>query len=104
MYTTLISTSQLKDLQSSAQPCMVFDCCFELGKPLSGDQQYRQSHIAGAVRADLDQHLSAGTDATDAASGGRHPLPSRETFAAWLGSIGFGNQMQAVVYDRQGAT
>jgi len=103
MYTTLISTSQLKDLQSSGQSCMVFDCSFELGKPLSGDQQYLQSHIAGAVRADLDQHLSAGKGATDAASGGRHPLPSRETFAAWLGSIGFGNQMQAVVYDRQGA-
>ena len=37
------------------------------------------------------------------ASGGRHPLPSREKFAAWLGSIGFSNEMQAVVYDRQGA-
>ena len=102
MYTTLISTSQLKDLQSSAQLCMVFDCSFELGKPLNGDQQYWQSHIAGAVRADLDQHLSAAKGATDAASGGRHRLPSREAFAAWLGSIGFHNQMQAVVYDRQG--
>lgn len=36
------------------------------------------------------------------ASGGRHPLPSREAFAAWLGSVGFDNTMQAVVYDRQG--
>ncbi len=103
MYTTLISTAQLKDLQSSAQSCMVFDCSFELAQPLIGEQQYQQSRIAGAVRADLDRHLSAVKGATDAASGGRHPLPSRETFAAWLGSIGFGNQMQAVVYDRQGA-
>ena len=102
MYTTLISVTQLKDLLGSGQPCMVFDCSFELGKPLIGDQQYRQSHIAGAVRADLDQHLSAAKGATDAASGGRHPLPSREAFATWLGSIGFHNQMQAVVYDRQG--
>ena len=31
-----------------------------------------------------------------------HPLPSRETFAAWLGSIGFTNAHQAVVYDRNG--
>jgi thiosulfate/3-mercaptopyruvate sulfurtransferase len=37
------------------------------------------------------------------ASGGRHPLPSREKFAAWLSSIGFSNDMQAVVYDRNGA-
>jgi thiosulfate/3-mercaptopyruvate sulfurtransferase len=102
MYTTLISVAQLKDLLGSTQPCMVFDCSFELAQPQGGDQQYQQSHIAGAVRADLDRDLSAAKAATDAASGGRHPLPSRETFAAWLGSIGFHNQMQAVVYDRQG--
>ena len=39
----------------------------------------------------------------DAASGGRHPLPSREKFAIWLSSVGFANDMQAVVYDRNGA-
>ena len=102
MYKTLISATQLKDLLGSAQPCMVFDCSFELAQPLIGDQQYLQSHICGAVRADLDRHLSSAKATTDAASGGRHPLPSRETFAAWLGSIGFHNEMQAVVYDRQG--
>jgi thiosulfate/3-mercaptopyruvate sulfurtransferase len=103
MYTTLISAQQLKDLQLTGQACMVFDCSFELMQPGTGDQQYQQAHIPGAVRADLDQHLSAAKSATDAASGGRHPLPSRETVAAWLGSIGFTNAMQAVVHDRQGA-
>jgi len=103
MYTTLISAQQLKDLQMSGQPCMVFDCSFELMQPGAGEQQYQQAHIPGAVRADLDLHLSAAKSAPDAASGGRHPLPSRETFAAWLGSVGFTNAMQAVVYDRQGA-
>ena len=102
MYTTLISASQLQTLLASGQPVMVFDCSFELMTPEAGDQQYQQAHIAGAVRADLDRHLSA-HGAPDAASGGRHPLPGRETFAAWLGSLGFDNTMQAVVYDRQGA-
>ncbi len=37
------------------------------------------------------------------ASGGRHPLPNRARFATWLSSIGFANDMQAVVYDRNGA-
>jgi thiosulfate/3-mercaptopyruvate sulfurtransferase len=37
------------------------------------------------------------------ASGGRHPLPNREKFATWLSSVGFANDMQAVVYDRNGA-
>ena len=113
-YTTLISPAQLQALQSSGQPYMVFDCSFDLGNPSAGRQQYEQQHIAGAVHADLDQHLSArhgvpGKDGTvhtaqtdQPASGGRHPLPSRERFALWLSSIGFRNDMQAVVYDRQG--
>ena len=102
MYTTLISASQLQTLLASGQPCMEFDCSFELMQPGAGEQQYQQTHIAGAVRADLDRHLSAAKGASDAASGGRHPLPAREVFAAWLRSIGFENTMQAVVYDRQG--
>src|SRR5512133_4202415 len=101
MYSTLISVPQLQSLLASGQPVMVFDCSFELMQPEAGDAQYRQAHIPGAVRADLDRHLSA-KGALEAASGGRHPLPSRESFAAWLGSIGFDNSMQAVVYDRQG--
>ena len=113
-YTTLISSAQLQALQASGQPYMVFDCSFDLNHPAAGQQQYSQSHIPGAVYADLDQHLSArhGAPSDDGqvqvaqsdqpASGGRHPLPSRERFAQWLCSIGFSNDMQAVVYDRQG--
>ena len=103
MYTTLISAGQFGELQRSGQRCVVFDCSFELMQPGVGDQQYEQSHIPAAVRADLDRHLSASKTARDTASGGRHPLPSRESFATWLGSIGFDNAAQAVVYDRQGS-
>jgi thiosulfate/3-mercaptopyruvate sulfurtransferase len=101
MYTTLISVDKLLALSKENQPLMVFDCSFELMQPLAGDTQYEFAHIPGAVRADLDRHLSD-KSGKDAASGGRHPLPSREKFAAWLGSMGFSNTMQAVVYDRQG--
>ena len=103
MYTTLISAPLLQTLIASGQPYKVFDCSFELMQPGQGDVQYQQAHLPGAVRADLDRHLSAAKGAVDAASGGRHPLPSRENFAAWLSSVGFDNSMQAVVYDRQGA-
>lgn len=102
MHTTLISAEQLKHLVHDHKPLMIFDCSFELMKPAEGDQQYERVHIAGAVRADLDRHLSA-KKASDAVNGGRHPLPRRDLFAAWLASVGFKNDMQAVVYDRQGA-
>ncbi|MBS0507863.1 MAG: sulfurtransferase [Proteobacteria bacterium] len=114
-FTTLISAPQLQTLMRSGQPLMVFDCSFDLGDPALGARQYRELHIRGALHADLDKHLSAphgargayGSVVTSAAdqpaSGGRHPLPSRERFATWLSHIGFGNHMQAVVYDRNGA-
>ena len=113
--TPLISATQLQALIASGAPLMVFDCSFDLMQASAGAQQYAQAHIPGAVHADLNQHLSARHGAPGAsgtvtaqqadkpASGGRHPLPSRERFAMWLSSVGFANNMQAVVYDRQGA-
>lgn len=113
MYTTLISPEQLQALQAAKARLMVFDCTFDLMDPASGEKQYLQAHIPGAVYADLDHALSdkgtpdARTGAPQphpgAASGGRHPLPSREKFAMWLSGVGFANDMQAVVYDRNNA-
>lgn len=102
MYTTLISVAQLRALQAEGAPLLVFDCTSDLMNPPLGPQQYREAHIPRAVFADLNEHLSDKTGA-DAASGGRHPLPSREKLAIWLSSVGLANDMQAVVYDRNGA-
>lgn len=102
MYSTLISVEQLANLVSSSEKSlMIFDCTFDLMKPELGQQQFDESHIPGAIYVNLDKHLSSKNDLA-AASGGRHPLPSRETFAAWLSNIGFTNAHQAVVYDRNG--
>ena len=119
MYTTLISAEQLQTLIAAKTPLRIFDCTFELMQPHAGEKHYLESHIPGAVYANLDTALSAkhgvnparagadsvitasGADAP--ASGGRHPLPNRERFATWLSSVGFANNMQAVVYDRNGA-
>ena len=116
MYTTLISAEQLQALARSGQPYRVFDCSFELMQPQAGRQLYLEAHIPGAVYANLDSDLSARhgvpgahgvltvhSGADQPASGGRHPLPNREKFATWLSSVGFSNDMQAVVYDRNGA-
>jgi thiosulfate/3-mercaptopyruvate sulfurtransferase len=115
MHTTLISAEELRALQTAGTPCMVFDCTFDLMRPDSGVALYQSAHIPGSVHADLDTALSARHGAPGPhgvvvaqedglpASGGRHPLPSREKFATWLSSVGFRNDMQAVVYDRNGA-
>jgi len=102
MFTTLISATDLLALQASAAPALVFDCSFELSNPGAGAQQYRQAHIPGARYAHLDHALSA-RPGQATASGGRHPLPTREAFAAWLAAAGLHTGQQVVVYDRQGA-
>lgn len=102
MYRTLISAQALQTLTSAATAPLIFDCSFELLDPAAGPQQYRQAHIAGARYAHLEHALSAHADQLRE-SGGRHPLPSRETFAAWLVSNGLHKDQQVVVYDRQGA-
>ena len=115
IYTTLIAAEQLQALAKNGQPLRIFDCSFELMQPHAGHQQYLASHIPGAIYADLESDLSArhgvlgahgvltAAGADTPASGGRHPLPNREKFAIWLSSVGMGNGMQAVVYDRSSA-
>src|SRR4030095_1783648 len=112
MFTTLISVDQLKALQASGSPLMIFDCSFDLKNPAAGEEQYRKAHIPGAVYANVDTDLSdlgvidpdgKHRPHPDAACGGRHPRPSRERFAMWLSSVGFSNKMQAVAYDRNDA-
>jgi thiosulfate/3-mercaptopyruvate sulfurtransferase len=61
---------------------------------------YRAGHVVGARHAKLERDLSAPTG--DAARGGRHPLPSREVFAATLGRWGITPSSRVVAYDDQG--
>ena len=100
-YTTLITAAQLQQLQAQGSPLQIFDCSCDLMQPALGPAQFAQEHIAGAVHADLNQHLSAAHGSADTPSRGRHPLPHRADIAAWLGQVGFDNTQQAVVYDRQ---
>ena len=101
-FTTLISVAQLQGLQAQDHlPIKVFDCTSDLMNPAAGHTQFVEQHIAGAMHANLDKHLSTHDDAIRV-NGGRHPLPQREVFAAWLQSVGVSNDTQVVVYDRNG--
>jgi thiosulfate/3-mercaptopyruvate sulfurtransferase len=96
MYTTLISVAQLQSTSA-----VIIDCSADLAKPEAGRQQFEEQHIANALFADINTDLAT-HDTALAINGGRHPLPSREHFAKWLGSCGISEHTQVVVYDRQG--
>ena len=101
MYPTIISVAQLNSMSAPGADLCLFDCSFDLGAPEKGYAQFLEGHITGAQHADLDRHLST-HDAGLQVNGGRHPLPTRESFARWLGKMGVGDSTQVVVYDRNG--
>lgn len=100
MHTLLIQPRQLQALQAAGESVLVFDCSSDLMNPGAGRQQFLERHLPGARHAHLDQDLSAHHG--PAVNGGRHPLPHREHFAAWLASQGLHAGQQVVVYDRNG--
>jgi thiosulfate/3-mercaptopyruvate sulfurtransferase len=61
---------------------------------------YTSGHVPGALRADLNVHLSSASEpGFDPAAGGRHPLPSLGAWAAQLGAWGVGPETAVVIYD-----
>ena len=97
----LISVPELQALLRTQATVRLFDCTGDLMKPENGPIQYREQHIVGARYADLNHCLSAHGDLPKV-NGGRHPLPTREAFAQWLGSEGVAPDTPVVVYDRNG--
>jgi thiosulfate/3-mercaptopyruvate sulfurtransferase len=93
-WTTLVSVDALA-ARLGADDLRLFDCRFALTDPAAGEAAWRESHIPGARHAHLDRDLS-GPHAPDA---GRHPWPSAEAFAAWLGREGVTPATQVVAYD-----
>lgn len=88
----LISTDELaRDLGS----WRIFDCRHNLLKPELGAQLYADSHIEGAAFARAEVDLSG----PKTGQNGRHPLPARETFRAWLGEQGLQAGDRVVCYD-----
>lgn len=101
MFTTLISVPELLQLQlqRTDTDVRVLDCSADLMDPGAGRRLFEQVHIGGSLHADLDTDLS---DKSHPASAGRHPLPSREAFAATLQRLGVNTRSQVVVLDRAG--
>jgi len=94
MNTPLISAAELR----AASPApLLLDCSFDLADPALGEQAYAAGHLPGAVHVHLDRDLSG----PKTGHNGRHPLRSREAYAAWMASLGIAPGRDVVVYDRQ---
>ncbi|MDR1076943.1 MAG: sulfurtransferase [Xanthomonadaceae bacterium] len=95
-WTILVGAGTLATaLNGGASLLCIVDARFSLGDPQAGLAGYRQSHLPGAVHADLDRDLS-----DRARTGhGRHPLPDMDRFMRHVGEWGIGPEHQVVVYD-----
>lgn len=88
----LVSTDELdRNLQS----WRIFDCRHNILQPALGAQQYAEGHIENAAFAKLEENLSGAKTGRN----GRHPLPTREVFLAWLGQQGLRPHDRVVCYD-----
>jgi thiosulfate/3-mercaptopyruvate sulfurtransferase len=65
-----------------------------------GGDAYAESHLAGAVFADLERDLAS--PRADPRRGGRHPLPEIEAWCRTVGSWGIAPGTPVVVYDAAG--
>ncbi len=96
-FTTLVSADQLRAALQTSAPLAILDTSFDLADPAAGERSYRAGHLPGAHYLHLDGDLSA----PKTGANGRHPLPTRETFAATVGALGITPATQVVVCDRQ---
>ena len=94
MYQTIISVDELSK-QKDRSDWIVVDCRYDLADLSSGYQSYLQSHIVGAIYADVLNDLS-GQPVTDH---GRHPLPTADKLRKVFSSLGVDKHKQVVVYD-----
>lgn len=93
-WTTLVDVDALAAALGDPDLRLV-DARFALTDPAAGRQAYAQSHLPGAVHADLNDDLSD----LSRAGLGRHPLPDAALFARKLGAWGIGPAYRIVVYD-----
>lgn len=97
-HTALIDVAGLQSLIASGRPLLIVDASFDLANPGAGEAAYASGHLPGAHYAHLDRDLSGAKTGRN----GRHPLPTREAFAATVARLGLAPGIQLVAYDAQG--
>lgn len=105
-WTTLVDAATLQhalmaveqaggDNRGNAGQIRLVDARFSLADADAGRRAYLESHLPGAVYADLNRDLSDLSKTGE----GRHPLPDSDAFSHRLGQWGISSRDQVVVYD-----
>jgi thiosulfate/3-mercaptopyruvate sulfurtransferase len=89
----LASAEWLLAVVARPRPPVLLDVRWRLGGP-PGRGAYRAGHLPGAVYVDLDADLAG-----PPGEGGRHPLPSAESFQAAMRRAGVWQDRPVVTYD-----
>lgn len=74
---------------------LILDARHALADFSAGRRAYEAAHLPGAFFADMEHDLAG----VPTGSNGRHPLPEREAFAAFLRGFGANDETQLIVYD-----
>ncbi len=82
-------------------PLVLLDASFDLADPDAGPAAYAAGHVPGALHAHLERDLCGPKEPPGPGFTGRHPLPSRQAFAATVGGWGIAPASHVVVMDRQ---
>jgi thiosulfate/3-mercaptopyruvate sulfurtransferase len=93
-FTTFIKREELLEILNNSD-VIIIDCRFDLLNPAWGYEDYLESHLPGAIYADLDNDLSGKLSEQT----GRHPLPEPEIFINTCSKWGIDQTKQVVVYD-----
>lgn len=98
----LITAHELLARRGTPAWPVLLDCGFDLIDTGAGEKAHADAHLPGALYAHLERDLSGPKSSRGSIDGGRHPLPTREAFAAALARWGIGPDTPVVAYDAQG--
>ena len=96
--TPLVSPEHLRAALAAGATPLIVDCGFDLADAGAGERAFAEGHLPGAVHAHLDRDLAGAKTGRN----GRHPLPTRDDWAATLARLGVTRERAVVVYDAQG--
>lgn len=94
MFTTIVSPDALHERLGSSD-LVVLDCRHSLADFALGRRLYDESHVPGALFADVEADLAG----PKTGKNGRHPMPDPEVFASFLRACGTDDRTQIVAYD-----